>query len=112
MKGCSCLPERYALFPASFHSILLEQSQDECLESTQTPAPGSNKPAEARGLGHHYSGVSAHRALPPTLHGSVLWKTQKDLKGLGASLALCPLASGRPDADASSGNLTNSTGWP
>ena len=111
MKGCSCLPERYTLFPASFHSILLEQSQDECLESTQTPGPGSSKPAEGRGLGHHCSGVSAHRALPPALHGSLLWELQWDTDSHGASMALCPPGSGGTDGDPSSVNLTSSAGW-
>lgn len=32
--------------------------------------------------------------LFPTLHGSILGKTQKDFKGLGSSLALCPSALG------------------
>ena len=46
MKGCSCLPEKYAFFPASFHGIPIEQSQNEYLESTQTPGPSSDEPAE------------------------------------------------------------------
>ena len=48
---------------------------------------------------------------PPTLHGSLLWELQRDTEGHGASLALCPPASGGTDGDASPGNLTSSAGW-
>ena len=46
MKGCSCLPEKYSFIPVSFHRILLEKSQNEYLESTQTPGPSSDESAE------------------------------------------------------------------
>ena len=104
-------PENDALFPGSFTGFLSEQSQDECWEPTQTPGLSSNEPVERRGVDHLLFGVSAHGALPTTVHSCLLWEMQGDLEDHGANLALCPPASRGPDAEASQGNLTSSAGW-
>ena len=44
-------------------------------------------------FGHQCFGVFAHWALPSTVHGGFLWKTQSDFEGHGAHLAFCPPAS-------------------
>ena len=92
--------------------FLLEQSQDISLNPTQTPGPGGNELVEGWGLSHHYSGVSAHWALPLTVHGGLLWKKQSNFEGHEAHLTLCSPASGRPDAETSCGDLTSSAGCP
>ena len=104
-------PEKNALFPCIFTGFYSEKSHDECLWPTQTCEFGSNEPSERWGLGHLFFGVSAHGALPTTIHGRLFWKTQRDPEGHGASLALCPPASRRPDAEASPRNHTGSAGW-
>lgn len=72
------LPKNNTLFSGSFHriSFVAESDQNESLDPTQTPGPGSYEPAKERGLGHECFGVSAYRALPLTLHGSLLWESQ------------------------------------
>lgn len=85
--------------------------KDEHPEATQTPGAGGKEPAEGRGLGHRISGVSAHGALPTTVHGGVLGKTQKVPDGDGARLALHLPPSGGPDANASVQDLTSYVGW-
>lgn len=109
--GYDC-SEKDVLSLCSFPGFNSEKSQNECSQPSQTCDLGSNWPAERRALSHLYFGVSAHRALPTTLHGCRLWQTQGDPEGYGASLALCPPASGKPDAKASPRNLTSSAGRP
>ena len=86
--------------------FLLERNQDVSLNTTRTPGPGGNEPAEACGLSHQCSGVFAHWAPPPTVHGGLLWKKDTvNFEGHDAHLALCPPASGRHDAKTSYGLL-------
>ena len=96
-----------------FIGFFLEQSQHECLECSQTPGPGSNEPVEGRGLSYLPFWVPAHWALPTTVYFSLLWETQWDPEGHGASLALClpAFAGGGVWCRCFTREPTSSVGW-
>ena len=90
-----------------FMGFFLEQCQHECLEWSQTPGPGSNEPAEGRGLSHLHFGVSAHRALLTTVYFNLLWRHSETLKAMVQAwpYVCLPLREEGCDADVSLGNL-------
>lgn len=104
-------PEKYALFPDSFHRFPLE-AESEWVSRPHVGAWNQQQEACWR-MKPWLLLLSSFCPLSYSCHCSrrLLWETHRDSEGHGASLALCPSASGGPDAHASQGSFRSNPGW-